>query len=95
MTLSKPQQKKLKGLAQQLQVIVTIGAQGLKETIHNELDSALNHHQLVKVKIHTDTREQRSDMIATLSKKHQAELILSIGHTACFYRRNKDKTSIL
>lgn len=94
MTFSKQQKKKLNGLAQQLQVVVTIGSQGLKETIHKEIDIALKHHQLIKIKINTDTREERSDMITLLAEKHHADLIQSIGHTACFYRRNDDKANI-
>ncbi|MCK5725344.1 MAG: YhbY family RNA-binding protein [Thiotrichaceae bacterium] len=95
MTLSKQQKKKLKGLAQQIQVVVTVGQKGLKETIHKEIDIALDYHQLIKIKINTDTRDERKAMIELLSGKHQAYLAQSIGHTACFYRRNKDKEKII
>jgi len=49
--LDKTQIKQLKALAHKLKPIVTVGQHGMKESINDEIDIALNFHQLVKVKI--------------------------------------------
>ncbi len=95
MELTNPQKKKLKGIAHDLHPLVTIAQDGLKESIHDEVDTALNFHQLVKVKIIADDREKRKDFIDQLSKKHNAIVVQTVGHVAVFYRRNKDKEKIL
>lgn len=95
MELTNPQKKKLKGIAHDLHPLVTIAQDGLKESIHDEIDTALSFHQLVKVKIVADDRDKRKDFIDQLSKKHKAIVVQTVGHVAVFYRRNKDKEKIL
>ncbi len=94
-TLSNAAKKKLKGLAHSLHPVVTIGQQGLKESIHEEMELALDCHQLVKVKINADDREQRQQLIQLLAEKHRAAVIQTIGHTAVYYRPNKDRADLL
>ncbi len=95
MELTNPQKKKLKGLAHDLHPLVTIGQKGLKESIHDEIETTLSFHQLIKVKVIADDREQRNNIIKLLTEKHQATLLQTIGHIAVFYRRNKDKANVL
>ncbi len=94
MELSNTEKKTLKGLAHNLRPLVMIGQQGLKESIHSEMETALDFHQLVKVKIIADNREQRKTIIKQLSEQHKATVIQTIGHTAVFYRTNKDKARL-
>ncbi len=95
MELSNPQKKKLKGFAHDLHPLVSIGQKGLKESIHDEIDTALSFHQLVKVKVVADDRDQRKDIIALIAEQHQASVIQTIGHVVVLYRRNKEKTNLL
>ena len=41
----------LKGLAHNLKPVVLLGANGLTEGVLAEIDNALNHHELIKVKV--------------------------------------------
>ncbi len=95
MDLSNTEKKKLKGLAHDLHPLVTIGQKGLKESIHEEMETALTYHQLVKVKILADDKDKRKGMIILLGEKHKASVVQTIGHVAVFYRRNKDKDYLL
>ena len=95
MDLSTTENKKLKGLAHDLHPLVTIGQKGLKESIHEEMETALTYHQLVKVKIIVDDRVKRKELITLLGEKHKASVVQTIGHVAVFYRRNKDKDYLL
>ena len=95
LSLTNPQKKKLKGLAHNLHPLVTIAQQGLKESIHDEIETTLTFHQLLKIKIITPDKDQRKEMVNLLSEKHQATIVQTIGHMAVFYRRNKDKENLL
>ena len=69
-----------------LKPIVTVGNAGLTENVFNEIDLALAHHELVKVKINTGDRDERTTMIDAITGTSHAVLIQTIGHTASFYR---------
>ena len=94
MQLSKPQKKHLLTLIHDLKPVIMIGQNGLTENILNELEIALNHHELVKIKIAGDDRESRSEMIELLCDKTSAEKVQAIGKTLSLFRRNKEKPKI-
>ena len=43
--------KQLKSLGHTLSPVVTVGQHGMKESINNEIEIALDYHQLIKLKI--------------------------------------------
>jgi len=65
--------------------IVTVGNAGLTENVMNEVELALSHHELVKMKINGD-RDERKTMIDKIVADTGAVLVQTIGHTASFYR---------
>lgn len=93
--MDKSQIKHLKALAHKLKPIVTVGQHGMKDSIGDELDIALNFHQLVKLKVNLGDRDARDALITELSNKYKAELIQRIGNIAVLYRRNFDKENLL
>jgi len=60
-----------------------------------EVDGALEHHELIKVKIAGSEREARDAMIAELARRAGAALVQRIGHTAILYRPSKDHRRIV
>ena len=93
--MDKSQIKHLKALAHKLKPIVTVGQHGMKDSIGDELDIALNFHQLVKLKVNLGDRDDRDALITELCNKYKAELIQRIGNIAILYRRNFDKENLL
>jgi RNA-binding protein len=93
MALNDRQKKHLRGLAHQLHPYVTIGDRGLTPTVAQELELALSHHELVKVRLNVD-RDARRDLTEQLSASTNSELVIAIGRTACYFRRNPDKPRI-
>jgi len=93
--LDKTQIKQLKALAHKLKPIVTVGQHGMKESINDEIDIALNFHQLVKVKINLGDRVERDKLVEELCKQHKTELVQRIGNIAVLYKRNFDKENLL
>lgn len=93
--MNKIETKQLKALAHKLKPIVTIGQHGMKESINDELETALSFHQLIKLKVNIGDREARDTLIKQISEQHQADLIQRIGNIAVLYRRNHDKDNLL
>ena len=60
MTLTNKQTQYLKGLAHSLKPVVQLGANGLTEGVIAEIDQALSHHELIKVKIPSDDRNEKN-----------------------------------
>lgn len=84
--VDKTQQKRFRAIGHQLNPIVTIGGNGFSETVVNELHRALGDHELIKVKIHADDREDRAATVAELTKVTGSELIQRIGNVALIYK---------
>lgn len=90
MPLSGKDKRALRARAHHLKPVVSIGAAGMSEGVLAELDVALDQHELVKLRIAADDREQRKDLIDSLCRQANAELIQRIGHTAVIYRERTD-----
>ncbi|HWR96066.1 MAG TPA: ribosome assembly RNA-binding protein YhbY [Arenimonas sp.] len=94
-SLSNPQKRYLRGLAHDLKPIIMVGAKGPTDTLIAELDSALERHELIKVKFAAEDRETRDTWIDQLIEKSGASLISRIGNVAIVFRRSKDKALII
>jgi RNA-binding protein len=70
-----------------------VGDKGLSENVMAEIENALEHHELVKIRLRTD-RDSRKEWIRQISDKCNAEKVQDIGQVACFYKRNKKKPVI-
>jgi RNA-binding protein len=84
--VSGKQRRALRARAHHLNPVVSIGAAGASDAVLAELDIALDGHELVKLRIAADDREQRKKLIDDLCRRAKAELIQRIGHTAVIYR---------
>ena len=93
MTLSNRQIRHLRGLTHDLQPVVMVADKGLSDNVWAEIESALDHHELVKIKLKTD-RETRAGWISEITQRCGAEKVHSIGQVACFFRRNRKKPVI-
>lgn len=65
--------------------IVSVGNAGLTENVMSEIELALSHHELVKMKLNGDSAERKT-MTDKIVAKTGAVLVQTIGHTASFYR---------
>jgi len=94
MPLSEPQKKHLRGLAHALRPVVMVGQQGLRDSVHEELEQALTAHELVKIKVSVGDRTARDAAIQALCERSGAELVQRIGNMAVLFRRNRKKPRI-
>ena len=73
-----------------LKAVVTIGQKGLTQNLHNEIDSALNHHELLKLRIPGLDKTGKHELCKLICDQHRASLVESIGNVIVIYRANED-----
>ena len=95
MSLTISQKKYLRSLAHDLKPVVMLGNKGLTDAVLKELDGALEHHELVKVRVSAEDRESRDAIVSQLVTQSRADLVQRIGHIACLYRRHPNKPQIV
>lgn len=89
MLLTPKQKRYLRGLAHNLKPVVMIGNSGITEGVLTELDERLAHHELLKVRISGQDRNERLKMAEELCKQSKSQLVTTIGHIAVLYRRGE------
>ena len=93
--LTSAQTRFLRGQAHDLNAMLQVGGKGLTDTLIAEVDLALEHHELIKIKVAAADRDARDAMIAQIAARTDAALVQRIGHTAVLYRPSKDKRQIV
>ena len=92
MPLTARQRRNLRALAHPLDPVVLVGAQGVTPAVVKQVRSALEAHELIKVRFAEgiDARELSDD----LATRSTAELAQVIGRVAVIYRRRKKDPTI-
>ncbi|HEA26554.1 MAG TPA: ribosome assembly RNA-binding protein YhbY [Ectothiorhodospiraceae bacterium] len=86
MSLTKTQVRHLRGLGHTLKPVVMIGGGGLSDGVIGELNQSLEHHELLKVRVSAEDREERDALIEQMCKAVSCNLVQRIGHIALVYR---------
>ena len=73
-SLSNKQKKYLRSLAHEKNPIILIGQHGLSKAVIEELLTTLNHHELLKIRIKTQNKTDKKEII---------DKILVLTNTAC------------
>lgn len=94
MKLTERQKKYLRGLAHARKPVVTIADKGLSAGVVKELEAAIDHHELIKIKVRAGDRDERDSMIERACAQCGALLIQRIGNTATLYRPHAEKPKI-
>ena len=90
MNLNKKPIQHLKGLAHKLKPVVLLGSNGLTEAVVAEIDYALGHHELIKIKIPTDDREVKGLIVEAICRETNSTKIQVIGKTLIIYRQSAE-----
>lgn len=94
-SLTNAQIRFLRGQAHGLKAQLQVGAKGVTEAVVAEVDLALEHHELIKVRVGAEDRDARDLLIADLASRTGAALVQRIGNIAVLYRQSKDKRQIV
>jgi len=92
MGLTSAQTKRLRAEGHRLKLkpVVIMGQKGLSDNLHTEIDGALNHHELIKLRIPALDKAGKRELGMQICARHNAQLIQSIGNVIVIYRSNPD-----
>ncbi len=94
MALTSSQIRYLRGLAHPLKPVLLMGGKGVTAGVLNELEQALDDHELIKVRRSGGDRVARAADLAKLVDSRHAEAVQTIAHIAVLFRRNDEKPGI-
>ena len=69
----------LRAAAHHLDPVVLLGANGLTDAVLKEIDRELTAHELIKVRVPTDDREEREAIFLEVAQKLGAARVQMIG----------------
>ncbi len=84
--LTNNQKKFLRSKGHSLKPVVMLGQHGLTEGVLAELESSLETHELLKIKVRGDDREDKQRIIDEILKTTRAHLVQVIGNVMVIYR---------
>jgi RNA-binding protein len=83
--LTGAQRKRLRGLAHDLDALIQIGSGGLSENVLSNIDKALEHHELIKVRFMA-LRQHKKTLCSQIENRLDCHLAGLVGHVAILYR---------
>lgn len=84
--LTNNQKKFLRAIGHTLKPVVMVGQHGLSESVLAELESSMHTHELLKIKIRTEHRDQKQQIIDQIVRQLNAHLVQIIGNIIVIYR---------
>lgn len=94
MPLSGKQRRHLRGLGHSLEPIVQIGKLGLTDAVTAAVDTALEEHELIKVRIGTECPDDRHDVAERLAPAVKSEVAQVLGRTLLLWRKRPKDSKI-
>lgn len=92
--LTPKERQALKARAHGLKPVVLLGNSGLSAPVMKEIDRALAAHELIKVKVPGDDREERESLFAEVAEALSAARVQAIGKLLLFYRPAPDEAPV-
>ena len=92
--LTPAERKARRAAAHLLNPVVAIGAEGLTPAVTKEADAALRAHGLIKLRVFSDDRAARQDMMERLADALDAAPVQHIGKLLVLWRPMPDAESI-
>ena len=88
MKISQMEKKALKAAGHNLKPVITIGMNGLSESLLLEFEKTIDHHELIKIRVRISDKYSRKELIEELCNKSKSQIISAVGSTAIVFRKN-------
>jgi RNA-binding protein len=88
---SSPLRKTLRGAGHHLSAVVQVGKEGVTDAVLRQLDEQLAVHELVKVRVGTESPEDRFEAADRLGGAVGAQVAQILGRTVLVYRKHPEK----
>jgi putative YhbY family RNA-binding protein len=95
LTLTPAQRKAHRADAHHLDPVVLIGTEGLTAAVTKEADAALKAHGLIKVRVFSDDRAERENLLAMLCDQLDAAPVQHIGKLLVLWRPVPEKARVV
>ncbi|MGK0441852.1 MAG: RNA-binding protein [Pseudohongiellaceae bacterium] len=89
MELTAAKKKQYRAIGHKLKPIVMIADKGVTEGVTNEIDRALDDHELIKIKLNVNDPAIRKALAKELCESHKAQLVQCIGKMILVLRTAK------
>lgn len=90
--LSSAQRSELRAQAHNLNPVVSIAENGLTDSVLKEIDTCLKAHQLIKIRVYGDSRENRLAYLEQICTTLGAAAVQHIGKLLVVYRPAPTRT---
>lgn len=94
MPLTQPQIRHLRKLAHSLKPVILVGQKGVTPALEEELAIALDHHELLKVRIATEDKAEFLEILEGLANRAGADIVQAIGRVGVLFKRNPEKPRV-
>lgn len=91
--LSSAQRAELRAQAHALNPVVSIAENGLTDSVLKEIDVCLKAHELIKIRVYGDSRDDRLAYYEQICSQLDASPVQHIGKLLVVYRPNPEKSS--
>lgn len=89
--LTSKQVKFLRGKGHKLSPLVLLGKEGINDNVLQAVDTELHNHELIKVKIGTNSSVNKNTAAKVIPEATKSALVQLIGKTLLLYRPNPER----
>lgn len=86
-SLSSGQLRHLRSLAHKLKPVVLLGKHGLSDNVLSEIDLALEHHELIKVKLAGVERDEKEALAQAICEPCRCHRVQLVGNMLTLFRQ--------
>ena len=92
--MTSKQRAYLKGLAMNIEPILSLGKASLTPEFTNSVAEALADRELVKINVLKNCLDDPREIAAIIAERTKSEIVQVIGRKIVFYKESKDKKKI-
>ncbi|NLJ85492.1 MAG: ribosome assembly RNA-binding protein YhbY [Firmicutes bacterium] len=89
MGLNSKERAHLRGLANELPVIIQVGKGGITDNLVTQIEEALEARELIKIRLLQNVDGEPKELAKTLANLTSAEVIQTIGNVVVLYRHSE------
>lgn len=94
-SLTPAQRRELRAEAHHLNPVVMIGSDGLTPAVEREIEAALSAHSLIKIRVFSDERTNREEILQKLTDSLNAAAVQHIGKLLVLWRPAAEKEKVV
>lgn len=95
MALTGKQRRFLRAEAHALLPVVSVGKEGITDSLIGAVNEALLSHELIKIRVLENAPVERQEVATSLPPQVKAELVGLIGRVLILYKRHPHKPKLL